>query len=120
MRWMTLALVAFAFAAPAMATQYTCRPTKESGQEQVEKLTVNGNRAVLHGAKLTLDATYKPRLNKDYFRFGGYRGEFNNDGYGIDVLLHKDLVAGKSKGWMKIVARGEGYFNYSYFCFQTK
>lgn len=119
MRWMwKLAAVAALVTVGAQAAQYQCYPKDEDLEQQW--VTVSGSRARFEGVWLTRDPSYKPRLNKDYYRYDGYRGIFNNDGYGVDILIHKDMVKGARKSSLKVIARGEGYFNYYFNCYRRK
>ncbi len=119
MRILSLALMGVLFAGTTAfaSNRYQCYPKDQSGDLATLWLVINGNRATLEGHKVSLDATYKPRLNKDYVRFEGDTGWLNPDGYQIDLLVHKILLKGATKGSMKVMARGEGFFNDFYNCY---
>lgn len=120
MRWMAAVAMVLALAGTALeASTYQCYPNKDNDNE-VQWLIVDGAKAKFDSSWTHRDYSYKPRLNKDYYRYDGYRGAFNNDGYSVDLLLHKDLVAGKPKSYLKLIARGEGYFNYGWTCYRRK
>jgi hypothetical protein len=123
MRSLWMAALAFALSTtPAFAAfqySYQCYPTDTSSGEK-ETLKVTPRTITLSGHKLALDTKYKPRFNKDYNRYDGDTSFLTAESYAIEVLVHKSALTGTNKTWMKIFARGEGFFNTQYYCYLRK
>lgn len=121
MRSLLLAALAFAFTgAPAFAASqfnYTCYPTEDNGGEK-QSLTVTPRTITLDGHKLALDPKYKPRLNKDYNRYDGDTRWLTPESDQMEVLVHKSALAGVNKTWLKISARGESFYKYTWYCYR--
>lgn len=105
--------------------KYSCYGTDDYGNKVQVDLTVNestltmttynqydNTSAVVN--KGERDYTYKPRLNIDYARY--FLEDYSGEGYSVSLLVRKDMLEGSSKGRIKEVDRGEGYFNTSYYC----
>ena len=65
----------------------------------------------------TVAADYKPQAaNENFVEYTGF-GDFLSSDYGdVEALVEKNLVAGESKGDLKLRARAEGYFSALYTC----
>ncbi len=111
------AIAALLGSAPAFAStsfKYECYPTDTAMNK--ESLVVTPRTITLSGHKLHLDSKFKPRINKDYNRYTGDTSFLTSESYEIMVLVNKSAIKGVNKTSMKIMARGEGFFNTFYNC----
>ncbi len=122
MRSFSLAALALFLGHSALGAPYIYRCYPDlSGGGTAEEMTVkilNAGQATIEGHKVHLDPTYKPRKNKNYVRFDGDVDWLNADGYEIDLLFHRQMIAGASKTSIKVMARGEGFYNDFYNCYR--
>jgi len=119
MRSLTLVALFLANSAFALPFVYQCYPTEESGTaEKMNVLIKSATTATIEGHHVRLDPKYKPKKNLSYVRFDGDVDWLNADGWTVDLLFNRTMLKGVTRTSMKVMARGESFYNDYYNCWR--